>query len=79
MGPVCWINTPAGWFNCGMAAAISQEVCATTILGQIGAVAQVAFNIVTTVVTFGGASGVNTAGNVAKGAAKSVKAIKQLK
>ncbi len=64
------MKTPNGWVGCGMAAATSKSVCVKTILKEIGAVAQLAFNIASEVVTLGGATAAIQAENAAKNAGK---------
>ncbi len=45
VGPICWGAPPAGWVDCGMGAAVSNQVCASTIIGQITSVGTLALNI----------------------------------
>lgn len=45
VGPVCWGAPPAGWVDCGMGAAVSNQVCASTIIGQITSVGTLALKI----------------------------------
>jgi len=50
------METPKQWSGCGMGAARSTAVCVSTIIGEVASVAQLAFNIVSAVVTLGGSA-----------------------
>jgi hypothetical protein len=44
---VCWADTPKGWVDCGMAAALSQVGYAKAISDQVINVASLALNVAT--------------------------------
>ena len=46
-GPVCWMEKPRGWVNCGMGAARSKKVCGGIIFDQVTSVGSVALEVAT--------------------------------
>lgn len=62
VGPVCWINSPSGWVDCGMGASPSSTSCALVVFDQVSSVGMLAINIA----TFGASGEAEIAANTAK-------------
>jgi hypothetical protein len=58
IGPVCWGVCPEGMVPCGAGCASSSGACANAIISQVTSVLDVATNIATAVLSFGGATAV---------------------
>lgn len=46
-GPVCWMEKPSGWVNCGMGAAKNKKTCGGIIFDQVTSVGSVALEVAT--------------------------------
>ena len=46
-GPVCWMEKPRGWVNCGMGAAKNKKTCGGIIFDQVTSVGSVALEVAT--------------------------------
>jgi hypothetical protein len=61
IGPVCWGTCPAGMVACGAGCASSAGTCSNAIISQITSVLDVATNLASAVVSFGGSTAARAA------------------
>lgn len=67
VGPVCWVNCPAGWVQCGAGCAQNGGACAAATSAQVLSVFDAIISTAVTVATVGGSSGAGSVFSKVKG------------
>jgi len=69
VGPVCWGSCPEGMVSCGVGCASSSGACANAVISKVTSVLDVATNLATAVMSFGGSTAVKATAKLTLSAA----------